>query len=315
MAIHYEKDDDHIVLITIDRPEAKNSADMEHFKQLREAWERFGADDDAWVAIITGVGDAFFSGADLKRYIPEITKLQRDIADGGVTEIDGYRLDDGVKAVLRNVELWKPVIAAVNGFCTAGGMEMLGGTDLRIACPEAKFAVMEPKRGLFAGGGTTVRLPRQIPWPQAMEFLLCADLIPAQRAFEMGLLNAVVPREELLDTAYAFARRITENAPLAVQATKRSALQGLYSEEMQVGRVRDAAKRLRDVLETVHVDDAATTRFAITVAVEVLDDLAKQLRTAFENESSISSAVFRTEDAKEGPLAFAEKRKPNWQAR
>ncbi|GMU79769.1 MAG: putative enoyl-CoA hydratase [Acidimicrobiia bacterium] len=315
MAIHYEKDDDHIVLITIDRPEAKNSADMEHFKQLREAWERFGADDDAWVAIITGVGDAFFSGADLKRYIPEITKLQRDIADGGVTEINGYRLDDGVKAVLRNVELWKPVIAAVNGFCTAGGMEMLGGTDLRIACPEAKFAVMEPKRGLFAGGGTTVRLPRQIPWAQAMEFLLCADLIPAQRAFEMGLLNAVVPREELLDTAYAFARRITENAPLAVQATKRSALQGLYSEEMQVGRVRDATKRLRDVLETVHVDDPATTRFAITVAVEVLDDLAKQLRTAFETESSISSAVFRTEDAKEGPLAFAEKRKPNWQAR
>lgn len=315
MAIHYEKDDDHIVLITIDRPEAKNSADMEHFKQLREAWERFGADDDAWVAIITGVGDAFFSGADLKRYIPEITKLQRDVADGGVTEINGYRLDDGVKAVLRNVELWKPVIAAVNGFCTAGGMEMLGGTDLRIACPEAKFAVMEPKRGLFAGGGTTVRLPRQIPWAQAMEFLLCADLIPAQRAFEMGLLNAVVPREELLDTAYAFARRITENAPLAVQATKRSALQGLYSEEMQVGRVRDATKRLRDVLETVHVDDPATTRFAITVAVEVLDDLAKQLRTAFENESSISSAVFRTEDAKEGPLAFAEKRKPNWQSR
>jgi enoyl-CoA hydratase/carnithine racemase len=180
VAIHYAKGEDHIVLITIDRPEAKNSADMEHFKQLREAWERFGADDDAWVAIITGVGDAFFTGADLKRYIPEITKLQEQIkqgqvAEGGVAEIDGYRLDDGVKAVLRNVELYKPIIAAVNGFCTAGGMEMLGGVDIRIACPEAKFAVMEPKRGLFAGGGTTVRLPRQIPWPQAMEMLLCAD--------------------------------------------------------------------------------------------------------------------------------------------
>ncbi len=80
--------------------------------------------------------------------------------------------------MLRNVPLYKPIIAAVNGSCTAGGMEMLGGTDLRIACPEARFAVMEPKRGLFAGGGTTVRLPRQIPWPYAMEFLLCADLIP-----------------------------------------------------------------------------------------------------------------------------------------
>ncbi|HSO96973.1 MAG TPA: enoyl-CoA hydratase-related protein, partial [Acidimicrobiia bacterium] len=98
MPIHYERDDEHIVLITIDRPEAKNSADMEHFKLLREAWERFDADPEAWVAIITGVKDAFFTGADLKRYIPEITKLQSQIADGGVAEIDGYRLDDGTKS-------------------------------------------------------------------------------------------------------------------------------------------------------------------------------------------------------------------------
>jgi len=321
MPIHYEKDDEHIVLITIDRPEAKNSADMEHFKLLREAWERFDADDDAWVAIITGVGDAFFTGADLKRYIPEITKFQDQVKQGlategdGVPEINGYRMDDGVKAVLRNVELYKPVIAAVNGFCTAGGMEMLGGVDLRIACPEAKFAVMEPKRGLFAGGGTTVRLPRQIPWAQAMEMLLCADLIPAERAYQMGLLNAVVPREALLDTAYAFARRITENAPLAVQATKRSALQGLYSEEMQVGKVREAVKGLGALIETVRTDDPATARFALLAAAEVLEGLGKELRTAFENESRISSTIFRTEDAKEGPRAFAEKRKPNWQAK
>jgi enoyl-CoA hydratase len=315
MPIHYDQGDDHIVLITIDRPEAKNSADMEHFKQLREAWERFGADDDAWVAIITGVGDAFFTGADLKRYIPEITKFQGQIAEEGLTEIDGYRLDDGTRAVLRNVELWKPIVAAVNGFCTAGGMEMLGGVDIRIACPEAKFAVMEPKRGLFAGGGTTVRLPRQIPWPQAMEFLLCADLIPAERAFDMGLLNAVVPREQLLDTAYEFARRITANAPLAVQATKQSAIQGLYSDELQITRVRDAVKALRDVIETVKPNDPATSRFALTVATEVLDGLAKDLRTAFEHEARISSRIFRTEDAKEGPRAFAEKRPPNWQAR
>ena len=186
MPIHYEQDDEHIVLITIDRPEARNSADMEHFKQLREAWERFDADDDAWVAIITGVGDAFFTGADLKTYIPEITKVAERIQKEGLTEIDGYRLDDGTKAVLRGAKIWKPIIAAVNGFCTAGGMEMLGGVDIRVACPEAKFAVMEPKRGLFAGGGTTVRLPRQIPFPQAMEFLLCADLIPAERALRDG---------------------------------------------------------------------------------------------------------------------------------
>ena len=269
MPIHYERDDEHIVLITIDRPEAKNSADMEHFRQLRESWDRFAADPEAWVAIITGVGDAFFTGADLKRYIPEVTRLQRQIADGGVQEVDGYRLEDGTKAVLRGAKIWKPIIAAVNGFCTAGGMEMLGGVDIRVACPEAKFAVMEPKRGLFAGGGTTVRLPRQIPFAQAMEFLLCADLIPAQRAYEMGLLNAVVPREELLDAAYGYARRITANAPLAVQATKQSVWEGL----------------------------------------------GMSLSEAYRNESMISSYIFQTEDAVEGPKAFAEKRPPNWQGR
>ena len=269
MAVHYVLDDEHIVLVTIDRPEARNSADMEHFKLLREAWERFDADADAWVAIITGVGDAFFTGADLKKYVPEITKMQKQIAEEGLTEIDGYRLDDGTKAVLRGARIWKPIIAAVNGFCTAGGMEMLGGVDIRVACPEAKFAVMEPKRGLFAGGGTTVRLPRQIPFPQAMEFLLCADLVPASRALEMGLLNAIVERDELLDAAYAYARRITANAPLAVQATKRSVWEGL----------------------------------------------GMSLKDAYKNESALSSMIFQTEDAKEGPKAFAEKRPPVWQGK
>ncbi len=269
MPIHYTLDDEHIVLITIDRPEARNSADMEHFKLLREAWDRFNADENAWVAIITGVEDTFFVGADLKKYVPEITKYQREIAEKGLTEIDGYRLDDGTKAVLRGAKIWKPIIAAVNGFCAAGGMEMLGGVDIRVACPEAQFAVMEPKRGLFAGGGTTVRLPRQIPFPLAMEFLLCADLISAARAYEMGLLNAIVPREELLDAAYAYARRITANAPLAVQATKQSVWEGL----------------------------------------------GMNLRDAYKNESALSSMIFQTEDAKEGPRAFAEKRAPNWQGK
>src|SRR5258706_13833368 len=168
MPIHYASDGDHVVVITIDRPEARNACDMEHFKLLREAWERFARDDEAWGAIGTGVGEAFFSGADLKSYIPEITKFQAEIKEKGLVELDGYRLDDGTRAVLRNWPLYKPVIAAVNGFCTAGGMEMLGGCDIRIASPEAKFAVMEPNRGLFAGGGTTGRLPRQIPWAQGM---------------------------------------------------------------------------------------------------------------------------------------------------
>ena len=193
MPIHYELDDSHIVRITIDRPEARNAMDMEHFAQLRGAWERFGDDDDAWVAVVTGVGPDFCVGADLKTYIPEITRLQSQMKDGGLTEIDGYRLDDGVKAVLRNVRLYKPIVAAVNGTCVAGGMEMLGGCDIRVAADTATFGVLEPKRGLFAGGGTTVRLPRQIPYPAAMELLLCADRISAPRVLAMGLLNEVCP--------------------------------------------------------------------------------------------------------------------------
>lgn len=269
MPVHYERDVDHVVLITIDRPEARNSADMEHFKLLREAWERFRDDDDAWVAMVTGVGDAFFTGGDLKLYIPEITRLMQRISEDGVEEVDGYRLDDGLKAVLRDFELHKPVIAAVNGFCVAGGMEMLGGADIRVACPEAQFAVMEPKRGLFAGGGTTARLPRQVAFPHAMELLLCADLIPAHRALEMGLLNAVVPREQVLAKAREYALRITANAPLAVQATKQSVLEGM--------------------------------------SMNLLD--------AYENENRISARVFGTEDAREGPKAFAEKRPPVWRGR
>jgi enoyl-CoA hydratase len=329
MPIHYERpfadddDDRRIVVITIDRPEARNSCDMEHFKLLREAWERFRDDDEAWVAIVTGVGEAFFSGADLKRYIPEITKLQSELAElarkdpdaTAPTEVNGYRLDDGTKAVLRNWPIDKPIIAAVNGFCTAGGMEMLGGTDLRIACPEAQFAVMEPKRGLFAGGGTTVRLPRQIPWAQAMELLLCADLVPAARVHEMGLLNAVVPRDELLAEARRYARRIVANAPLAVQATKRSALSGLYHDEEELQLLRRSIRALRDAVRGIDPGDADSTRAAITASADALDRLAKELRTAFERESKVSSVVFATDDAQEGPRAFAEKRPPVWKGR
>jgi len=208
--------------------------------------------------------------------------------------------------VLSRWKLYKPVIAAVNGFCTAGGMEMLGGCDIRLACPEAKFAVMEPKRGLFAGGGTTIRLPRQIPWPQAMEFLLCADLVPAQRAFEMGLLNQIVPRAELLDAARAYAQRIVANAPLAVQATKQSALEGLYFDEDTTKLLRAAVRELQKL-----VADGADA----SAAAAILEQLASDLRSPFEKESKLSSKVFQSEDAKEGPRAFAEKRPPVWRGR
>ena len=269
MPVHYELGDDHVVWITIDRPEAMNSMDMDHFAQLRRAWDRFGEEDEAWVAVITGVGNAFCTGADLKTYIPEITRLQKEISTNKVEEIDGYRIDDGVRAVLRGVKLYKPIVAAVNGACVAGGMEMLGGCDIRVACPEAYFGVMEPKRGLFAGGGTTVRLPRQVPFPAAMEFLLCADRVPAEKALSFGLLNEVVPKEQLRDKALEYAHRITVNGPLAIRKTKESVLRGL----------------------------------------------ATDMREAYKIESAIATEVFSSEDAKEGPAAFAEKRPPRWTGR
>jgi enoyl-CoA hydratase len=267
--IHYQRDDEHIVLITIDRPEAKNACDLYHFRDLANAWRQFKDDPEAWVAIITGVGRNFMAGADLKTYIPQITDLQKRIAAGEVDEIDGCKLRDGTDSVLRSLTIYKPIIAAVNGPCVAGGMEMLGGIDIRVATRHARFGVMEPKRGLFAGGGTTVRLPRQLAFPAAMEFLLTAEALPAERALEVGLLNEIVEEDELLPRAYWWARRITANAPVAVAATKESVLRGL----------------------------------------------AVDMKSAYKLESEISSMVFQTEDAKEGPKAFAEKRAPNWQGR
>jgi enoyl-CoA hydratase len=267
MPIHYEARDDHILLITIDRPERKNALDLYHFRDLAQAWRAFRDDDELWVAVITGVDGCFMAGADLKDYIPQITDLSTRISSGEVTEIDGCKLSDGTEAVLRNVDLYKPIIAAIDGPCVAGGMEMLGGVDIRVASERAVFGVLEPKRGLFAGGGTTARLPRQIPYPAAMEFLLTAEPLPAERALALGLLNQVVPSEAVLPTAFQWAERILANGPLAVRATKESVVRGMKG----------------------------------------------TLRDAYQIEQELSQVVFASEDAKEGPKAFAEKRKPVWQ--
>jgi len=269
MAIRYELGDGHVAVVTIDRPEARNALDLHHFRDLANAWRTFRDDTDAWVAIITGVDRNFMSGADLKTYIPQITNLQKEIAQGNVTEVDGCQLRDGTDAVLRSLRIYKPIIAAVNGPCVAGGMEMLGGVDIRIATPNASFGVMEPKRGLFAGGGTTARLPRQLAFPAAMEFLLTAEAFPAERALALGLLNEIVAEEDLMTTAQRWAARITANAPLAVQATKESVLRGM----------------------------------------------AVDLKAAFQIENELAGRIFSSEDAKEGPAAFAEKRPPVWTGR
>jgi enoyl-CoA hydratase len=224
VSIHYGLDD-HVAVITIDRPEKRNALDLPHWFDLAAAWRRFRDDADAWVAVITGVDESFCAGADLKTFIPLVTEALKN----GVTEVDGMPIDCTLEATLRNLAVYKPIIAAVNGPCVAGGMELLGGTDIRIASERASFGVMEPKRGIVAGGGTTSRLPRQLSWPAAMEILLTADVFSPQRALELGLLNEVVPHGDLGERAMWWARRIAQNAPLATAATKESALRGLQS--------------------------------------------------------------------------------------
>jgi enoyl-CoA hydratase len=261
MPIHYATDE-HVVTITIDRVARRNALDMEHFDALAVAWKRFRDDPDAWVAIVTGVDDAFCVGGDLRDYVPLLTEAR---SSGSHEERARFR--SGPEAVLRDLEIYKPIIAAVNGPCVAGGMELFNGTDLRLACPEAVFGMLEPKRGIFASGGTSARLPRQIPWAAAMELLLTAEPVPATRAMEMGLLNEIVPRARLLERAQDWAARICENAPLAVAATKESAWRGLAAES---------------------------------------------LGEALEIEARLSARVLRSDDAREGPRAFIEKRAPRW---
>lgn len=228
MPIHTARNE-RIFEITIDRPEARNSLDLAHFGALARAWESFRDDDDLWVAIVTGVDDVFCVGADLKTFVPAITEAVDEMAAKRAAGADELEVPAtaAMTAVLREFPLYKPVIAAVNGICAAGGMEMLLGTDLRIAAEEATFRVTEARRGLFPGGGTTVRLPRQIPFARAMEVLLMCDPMPAAEAAEYGIVNKVVARDEVMDTARAYAEVVMKNAPLAIRHTKESVLTGL----------------------------------------------------------------------------------------
>jgi len=219
-----------IAVITINRPERRNALNFEAFGLLAKAWLDFRDDPDLWVAIITGAGDkAFCSGGDLKEFISVVTENIGDIAATGGQQTLGhdFPVNASLIAVLREVEIYKPIIAAVNGHCIAGGMEMLQGTDIRIAAENATFAIAEPRRGLFPGGGSTTKLPRQIPFAHAMEILLTGEPISAQKAYEYGIVNAVVPLPELMPTALRYAELICKNGPVAVRKVKESVLKGL----------------------------------------------------------------------------------------
>ncbi|MBW2420760.1 MAG: enoyl-CoA hydratase/isomerase family protein [Deltaproteobacteria bacterium] len=251
--ITYEKRD-HIGIITINRPEAMNSLTIEMLLGIEEAFEEFNKDPEMWVAVFTAAGDkAFSSGLDLKEAAPMLTSG------------DSLGFDDTTKRQFSDV--FKPIICAVNGFCIAGGMEMLLGSDIRIAAEHASFGLGEVKWGLVPLGGTHVRLPRQIPWAIAMQLLLTGKNIDAQRAYEVGLINEVVPADQLMPTALKLAERMCRNGPLAMKTAKEIAVRSL------------------------------------------------ELEGGFVLEKALGARVLSSEDAKEGPRAFAEKRPANFKGR
>ena len=246
----------HIAIVTINRPEARNAVNGAVASGLEAVVERIEADPDIWVAILTGAGPhAFCAGADLKE-----VSLGRGAslatAKGGFA---GF-----VRA--KRTKLW---IAAVQGHALAGGLEILLACDLSVVAETATFGVPEVKRSLVAGAGGVFRLPRAVPKAIALEMIATGDPISAARAERVGLVNAVVPADQVIQAALALARRVTVNAPVAV------------------GLSLGVARQAYDLTEANLWDVCGTA----------------------------SRAVRETEDFKEGPRAFVEKRAPKWVGR
>lgn len=212
-----------VLTITIDRPEARNALSRDMNRQLADIWMSFRDDPALRVAIITGAGEqAFCAGADLKQiagYYASMTPIQR-------RELGEH--EPGLGGITRNLDVGKPVIAAINGPALAGGLEIALAADLRIAAEHATFGLPEVRRGIIPGAGGTARLPRLIPEGVALEMLLTGDPIDAVTAMRFGLVNRVVPAQELLSAAFALAERIAANAPLAVQAIRSAVRRGKH---------------------------------------------------------------------------------------
>jgi len=263
-ALRYEKDG-HIAVVTMNRPEARNAVNPEMLCRLADAWEDVNADPEIRVAILTGAGEqAFCAGADLD-------KLVR-MMQGAIPPENAYdeRIKNDVgtiyKGFMRSLDVVKPIVAAVKGFCVAGGLELLNCCDIRVAADDAQFALAEVKWSLFPMGGSTVRIPRQIPWPIAMEIMLTGERFSAQEAHRVCLVNKVVPAAQVMAEARRYAEIIAANGPLAVQAVKRSALAGMGLPTAQ----------------------------------------------ALDKELEIGIPVSMSQDAREGPRAFKEKRAPRF---
>ena len=207
----------HILIVTLNRPEAKNALSGPMVVGMYRAWRRLDEDKELYCAILTGKGDTFCAGMDLKagpegsgEGVEEIQQLMQTVPDLHW------------QALLRHNRPKKPVILAVEGYALAGGTEILQGTDIRVGAEDAVFGVTECKRGLFPLGGSTIRLRRQIPYALAAEILLLGRHVSAQEAKAWGLINRVVPKGEALNEAMKIAEEICENAPLSVQAILKS---------------------------------------------------------------------------------------------
>lgn len=204
---------DHVALITINRPERMNAMDAGTYAALSQVWQQVRDDTQIRVAVVTGAGErAFSAGADLKSFIS---------APGDLSE---FWNTQNTQLLNRGLEVHKPVIAAVNGFCLGGGMTLLLATDIRLAAPHASFALSEVKRGLLPANGGTQRILEQLPYPVAMEMLLLGEPIDAEAAQRWGLITKVVPADRLMSVASDYAARLAALPPLAVQACKELAV-------------------------------------------------------------------------------------------
>lgn len=254
---------DGIAYVTLNRPERRNAFSPEMLVRLCAAWTDIAEDSTVRVVLLTGAGDkAFSSGGDMSSVIPLMMRSRKPSGEWE-ERFAADRKQLGA-AILRNSTFFKPIVVAINGHAHGGGAEFLLGTDVRIMSSQATIALTEVRRGLIAGGGSLARLARQVPWAHAMELALVGEPISAQQALAIGLVNRVVPVNEVLPTAEAFARRIGLGAPIALVKTKEAI-------------VRSSGRPLQD---------------------------------AFAIESQCTKENAATDDAKEGPRAFMEKRPP-----
>ncbi|MBW2003203.1 MAG: enoyl-CoA hydratase/isomerase family protein [Deltaproteobacteria bacterium] len=214
MGVEFEKEG-HVAYITLNRPEAMNALDPESVVRLAEIWEEVRNDPDIWVSVLTGAGEkSFCTGTDMKKTPPPKECMA------------AIYLRDGLP-IIPHMKMWKPIIAAINGYAVGGGLEMALACDLRICSSNAKFGLTEVKVASLAGLNGTQCLPRAIPQAVAMKMLLTGELIDAQEAYRVGLVSDVVEPNELNALARKYAERIANNAPLSVKAAKQAAVMGM----------------------------------------------------------------------------------------